>query len=193
MQQNFTLCNILFYMACRYSIFIVNLYITSTTKTVNMKVFCIILLSKFVLLFMFTDNSAYAQTVAIGHVSAEIVESVSASSQAITGFNLKNGNTQNAVAQYEESNLNYENVNLGKFKINSGSDIACNFILKSATLSDGNGNGFILEPSATVSGQSVAQRTYGIQTLQLKGKARLMQGQASGLYQGSYTMVIAYN
>ncbi|BBE16258.1 hypothetical protein AQPE_0395 [Aquipluma nitroreducens] len=96
-------------------------------------------------------------------------------------------------ARSGESNLNYENVNLGKFKINSSSDIACNVILKSATLSDANGNGFIIEPSATVSGQSEAQCTDGNQILQLKGKACFMQGQASGLYQGSYTMVIVYN
>jgi len=157
-----------------------------------MKVLFAILLI-YAILSTYATINICAQTVAIGHVSAEIVESVSASSQAITGFNLKKGNTQSAVAQSGESNLNYENVNLGKFKINSGSDIACNVILKSATLSDANGNGFIIEPSATVSGQSVAPRTDGNQTLQLKGKARLMQGQASGLYQGSYTMVIAYN
>lgn len=157
-----------------------------------MKTLLLILLI-YAILSTYAIRNAYPQTEAIGHVSAEIVESVSASSLAITGFNLKNGNIQGEMAQSEKSNLNYENVNLGKFKINSGSDIACNVILKSAALSDANGNEFILEPSVTISGQSVAQCTEGNQTLRLKGKARLVQGQASGLYQGSYTMVIAYN
>ncbi|MDO9580451.1 MAG: hypothetical protein Q7J06_07775 [Bacteroidales bacterium] len=51
----------------------------------------------------------------------------------------------------------------------------------------------IIEPSATSYGQADAQRTDGNQTLRLTGRARMMQGQASGLYQGSYTMVFAYN
>ncbi|MDO9578959.1 MAG: hypothetical protein Q7J06_00075 [Bacteroidales bacterium] len=46
---------------------------------------------------------------------------------------------------------------------------------------------------ATSYGQADAQRTDGNQTLRLTGRARMMQGQASGLYQGSYTMVFAYN
>lgn len=147
----------------------------------------------YAILSTYAIRNVCAQTVAIGHISAEIVESVSASSHAITGFFLKNGNVQGEMAQSEKGNLNYENVNLGKFKINSGSDIACNVILKSAALSDANGNGFIVEPSATISGQYVEQYTIGIQSLQLKGKARLTLGQTSGLYQGSYTMVFAFN
>ena len=140
---------------------------------------------------MFAMVNVCAQTVAIGHASAEVVESVSATSLAITGFDLKNGS--NLTAQSEPAGWNYENVSLGEIKINSGTSIACNVVMKPATLSDTNGNGFTIEPSATSYGQTDAQRTDGNQTLQLTGRARMMQGQASGLYQGSYTMVFAYN
>ena len=140
---------------------------------------------------MFAMVNVCAQTVAIGHASAEVVESVSASSLAITGFDLKNGS--NLTAQSDPSGWNYENVSLGEIKINSGIGIACNVVMKSATLSDTNGNGFTIEPSAINSAQADAQRTDGNQTLQLTGRVRMMQGQASGLYQGSYTMVFAYN
>ncbi len=142
---------------------------------------------------MFAMVNVFAQTVAIGYVSAEIVESVSASSLAITGFDLKNESNLSAVTRPEQAGWNYENVNLGEIKINSGMGVACNIVMKPATLSDTNGNGFTIEPSATSSGQSDARRTDGNQTLRLTGRARMMQGQASGLYQGSYTMVFAYN
>jgi len=145
------------------------------------------------LLNVFALANVFAQTVAIGHVSAEVVESVSASSLAVTGFDLKNENIRNVVTQAGQVNLNYENVNLGKFKINSGADVACNVVMKSAELSDVNGNQFTIEPSATGFEQSDAQLTDGNQTLQLQGKVLAAQGQASGLYQGSYTMVFAYN
>ena len=147
-----------------------------------MKAFQILLLN-FILLILPGGLNVYAQTVAIGHVSAEVVESISAASQAITGFNLKGGSLLT-----EKGNLNYENVDLGKFKINSGADITCNVMMKPAALSDVNGNALTIEPSVTVS-----KNTDGNQTLQLEGKARLMQDQTSGLYQGSYTMIFAYN
>ncbi|MFA5820280.1 MAG: hypothetical protein WC854_13515 [Bacteroidales bacterium] len=140
---------------------------------------------------MFAMVNVCAQTVAIGYVSAEIVESVSASSLAITGFDMKN--ESNLTAQSEPAGWNYENVSLGEIKINSGMGVACNVVMKPATLSDTNGNGFTIEPSATSYGQADAQRTDGNQTLIMTGRARMMQGQASGLYQGSYTMVFAYN
>ena len=155
-----------------------------------MKVYLAIFLTV-TLQFMFAMVNVCAQTVAIGHVSAEVVESVSASSLAITGFELKN--ESNLTAQSDPSGWNYGNVSLGEIKINSGSGIACNVVMKPATLSDTNGNGFTIEPSAINSAQADAQRTDGNQTLQLTGRVRMMQGQASGLYQGSYTMVFAYN
>ena len=155
-----------------------------------MKTFLAILLTV-TLQFMFAMVNVCAQTVAIGHASAEVVESVSASSLAITGFDLKN--KSNLTAQSDPSGWNYENVNLGEIKINSGSGIACNVVMKPATLSDTDGNDFTIEPSAISSAQADALRTDGNQTLQLTGRARMMQGQASGLYQGSYTMVFAYN
>lgn len=134
-----------------------------------------------------------AQTVAIGHVSAEVVESVSASSLAITGFDIKNESNLAATAQLDQTGWNYENVNLGAIKINSGKDIACNVVMKPAELSDSNGNGFTIEPTAMSANLSDTQRADGNQTLQINGKARMAKGQASGLYQGSYTMVFAYN
>jgi type 1 fimbria pilin len=145
------------------------------------------------ILSMFSISTVGAQTMAVGHVTAEVVESVSASSSAITGFDLKGGNSPALMAQTGNAGFDDENINLGDIKINSGSGVACNIVLKSATLSDGNGNGFILDPSAINTSQARPGRADGNQTLHLKGRAHLMHGQASGLYEGSYTMVFAYN
>ena len=142
---------------------------------------------------LFSIANVCAQTVCVGHVSAEVVEAVSVSSQAVTGFEVNNSSTLAAASQLDSNGLNYENVNLGSIKINSGKDVACNLVMKSAELTDNNGNGFSIEPTALSTNQSDTQRADGNQTLQLNGLARIAQGQASGLYQGSYTMVFAYN
>ncbi|MBK7173157.1 MAG: hypothetical protein IPH84_07975 [Bacteroidales bacterium] len=129
-----------------------------------------------------TFNHVFGQTIAVGHISAEVVEAVSASSSISTDFNLVNLNSARS-----------ENVALGTIELNSGVDVACNLTLKSASLSDQSGNGFTVEPVATYTGARESQRIDGSQTIELAGKALLASNQASGLYQGSYTLVFAYN
>lgn len=128
------------------------------------------------------------QIIAIGHVSAEVIESVSATSKAITSFEI--GTTK---ANGTATNLTSENINLGAITVNSGKDITCNVVLKPATLSDSLGNDFMLEP--TVNNNTLASITQqnGSQTIQLGGKTNMASDQASGLYKGSYTVVFAYN
>jgi hypothetical protein len=131
----------------------------------------------------------FGQTVAMGHISAEVVESVSASSYASTAFELP--------SQYEGSQINNsvlaDNISLGKIQISSGQDVACNLTIKPATLTDKFGNDFSLEPVASYNGSQNSQRIDGAQTIDLAGKALMNSNQASGLYQGSYTLVFAYN
>jgi len=121
------------------------------------------------------------QTVVIGHISAEVIESVSASSQAVTNLAL---NTNSAGTP--------STVNLGALTVNSGSNVAVNVVVNSASLSDSQGNGFTLDPSVNNTLASVAPSS-GSQKLQLNGTANLASDQASGLYQGSYSVVLAYN
>jgi hypothetical protein len=184
--------NRLFFDIYLYSQILIYLFQSENTNKREMKSFLVILLTV-ALQSMFAIVNVCAQTVAVGHVSAEVVESVSASSKAITGFNMKNENNFTLLAQSDPEGRNYENISLGEIKINSGIGIACNVMMKSAALSDINGNGFTIEPSSTSYGQTDAQRTDGNQTLILTGRAHMMQDQESGLYQGSYTMIFAYN
>ncbi len=126
-------------------------------------------------------NLCSGQTVAIGHICAEVIESISASTQAVTDLAIGATSTGGATT-----------VNLGAMTINSGSNVAVNVVMKQATVTDSVGNGFTLDP--TVSNNELASATSnGSQTIQLNGTANLAADQASGVYQGSYTIVFAYN
>jgi hypothetical protein len=141
---------------------------------------------------LFISNIS-GQTVAVGHISAEIVEAVSASSSASTNLELGSCNSRFNNSTYENSALILESVKLGSIYISSGLNVACNLTLKSASLVDEKGNGFSIEPVANVSGTPESSRIDGSQTIELAGMARLSADQASGLYHGSYTLVFAYN
>lgn len=129
-----------------------------------------------------------AQVVAVGRVFAEVVESVSAASATITDFEL-------VKADYEAAgdNLAPEMLNLGAITINTGKNITCNIVLTQASLSDEAGNNFTIDTSVKNYTASAPVSTNGIQTIKLGATPALSEGQASGLYEGSYTVIFAYN
>lgn len=137
--------------------------------------------------FTLGGTKVNGQVVAIGHVFAEVVESVSAASATISNFEL--AKATNDIS----ANLTSEKLNLGTITLNSGKDITCNVVLKPAALSDSQGNGFTIEPAVTNNLLAAAARANGSQTIQLGGTTNRTSSQASGLYEGSYTVVFAYN
>lgn len=136
----------------------------------------------------FVGTKANAQVVAIGHVYAEIVESVSAASAAITEFELAKKSAQDL-----SSNLTAETLDLGAITIYSGKDVTCNVVLKQAAMTDSQGNGFTIDPAVQNNLFASATRSNGSQTIQLGGTTNRTNNQAAGLYEGSYTVVFAYN
>jgi hypothetical protein len=132
------------------------------------------------------------QTIAVGHVSAEVVEAVSASSSASTSLELSYDNSK-LIGTNDNSTLILESVKLGSIHISAGQNVACNLTVKPANLVDERGNDFSLEPIADASGMPESSRIDGSRTIELEGMARLNTNQASGLYHGSYTLVFAYN
>lgn len=128
---------------------------------------------------LMTCNS---QTVAIGHICAEVIESVSASSQAVTSLAV---GTANAVGS--------KALDLGAMTVNSGTNSTVGVVIKQASLSDTNGNGFTIAPFLSDNSLASSGSSNGSQVLHLNGTANLAPDQASGLYQGSYTVVFAYN
>ena len=133
------------------------------------------------------------QVVALGHVSAEVVEAVGASSSVSANFELNSSNSLENNKINDNKAMMADNFSLGSIQISSGQNIACNLTVKSATLIDGKGNDFSLETVANFSGRQDSKRVDGSQTIELAGIARLNSHQASGLYHGSYSLVFAYN
>ncbi len=134
------------------------------------------------------SNQSTAQTVVFGHLSAEVIESVSAPSPiaaTISSFNLTvpNSNSSSTAAA----------INLGSLKVNSGTNVSVNVILNSTKLSDSHGNGFTLNPGFMNNTTLPVAQTNGIQNIQLYATANLDSNQPSGLYSGSYIVVLAYN
>jgi len=138
-------------------------------------------------------QEAAAQTVAIGHITAEVVESVSASSRILSNFNLDNVSNGTNTMKMSPSKMNTRRVEMGDVELKSGNSIACNVMMKAATLTDDRGDQFTIEPTTSLSGRQDTNRADGSQNLHLTGKAMMDQNQANGLYQGSYTMIFAYN
>lgn len=132
---------------------------------------------------------AGSQTIATGHISAEVVESVSATSYASTDFVINNAELTSDM----NGIISAENIKMGTIRINSGPNVACNVTLKPALLFDENGNGFLLETSAYNPEETDKQRVDGIKNIEILGRVSLESCQAKGLYQGSYTLVFAYN
>jgi hypothetical protein len=165
-------------------------YPTMKSFTQIHKVFAIATSILFVGFMSFRE--AAAQTVAIGHVSAEVVEAVSASARMLVDLSLTNV-TNGDLTVNMSSRMNTRNVEMGEIAINSGQKVACNVLLKSATVTDERGNQFVLEPTASISGNQDTNRADGSQNLKLTGRAMIAQNQQNGLYQGSYTMIFAYN
>ena len=159
-------------------------------KSIAMKTLLILIFAA-VFTLLFAEPKVSSQTIAIGHVTAEVIESVSAASNAITSFELATIAESDA-RELEQSYLTSENVNLGAITLHSGKNISCNVVVKTASLFDAAGNGFTLEP-AVKNDSYVSAAADGSQTIQLEGKTNRSGNQASGLYQGSYTVVFAYN
>lgn len=133
------------------------------------------------------------QSVAFGHVSAEVLEEVSAVSKANTAFNLKNNNVNANLAVSGQLSLDPGSLDLGSLTINAGKSIACQVMVQPAKLSDSKGHGFVIEPSIKTNSPEELPLTEGAQTLQINGRARLLKSQATGLYKGTYTIVLAFN
>ena len=108
-------------------------------------------------------------------------------------FNLASVSNGSHTMQMSASRMNTERLDMGEVELNSGRSIACNVMMKASTLSDNRGNQFTIEPTTSFAGNQDTNRADGSQNIHLTGKAMLDQNQANGLYQGSYTMIFAYN
>jgi|WetSurMetagenome_2_1015567.scaffolds.fasta_scaffold118004_2 hypothetical protein len=143
------------------------------------------LITSFVFFTVILFWSGTGQTVAIGHVTAEVVESVSASSHIMTNFSIQSNTNP--------SMMNTRKVDIGDIAVASGQNVSCNVIIKPAVMSNESGSKFVIEPNTTLSGRKDTSRADGSQSIHVTGTAMIGQDQVNGQYNGSYTMVFAYN
>lgn len=123
-----------------------------------------------------------AQNTAIGHVSAEIVEAVSVSSNTVVNHTIDS-----------HSSSSQANLSLGNMSVRSGNSVSCNIVIKPATVSSEDGKSFKISPTTENRYFSEAFTTNGSRTLALRGNVDLSDKPAADEYKGSYTIVFAYN
>ncbi|MPN60634.1 hypothetical protein SDC9_208363 [bioreactor metagenome] len=146
-----------------------------------MKIFTIAILTTLAFL-MSAIVSLSAQSTVVGHVSAEIVEAISVSSNTIIDHTVNS------------HSLSYKaNLSLGNMSIKSGSYVSCNIVIKPATASSENGESFKISPTTESQYISKAFTTNGNRTLALRGDVDLSDNPAAGAYKGSYSVIFAYN
>jgi len=133
-------------------------------------------MKKFYILFIisilfFSNKIIHAQVIAIGHICAEVIESVSIGSSAITDLIIDRNSTN-------------PTINMGKVTINSSNNVVTNVLVKQATITNGQQT-FSITPSTdtTISGSK---------TIDITGTTNLTSD-VSGNYQGLYAMTIVYN
>ena len=116
-----------------------------------------------------------AQSMVTGHATAEIIEAVTLTSDAVTELSYTQGET----------------MNLGAISVGTGSkDITCDIILEGGLISSEDGSSFTLQP--TVSYKSITG-SQGPKKVALSGSTSSHHSIGSGTYSGSYTVVMAYN
>lgn len=133
-----------------------------------MKKFYILLI---ISILFFSNKIIHAQVVAIGHICAEVIESVSIGSSAITDLVINRNSTNSTI-------------DMGKVTISSSNNVVTNVLINQATITNGQQT-FSITPSTdtTISGSK---------TIDITGTTNLTSD-VSGNYQGLYAMTVVYN
>jgi len=125
--------------------------------------------------------SLNAQVVVTGHATAEIVEAVSATS-----------GTNNLLSL--QQNATTENLDLGSFTLNGGSNAICSVVVNSGLLTGQNGNSVNFTADANLTNNTGVMGNNGSQVFNFKGAADSeILSQNDNNYEGQYNVVFAYN
>jgi hypothetical protein len=125
-------------------------------------------------------SKGLAQTTVTGHVFAEVVESVSASSYSQSSVTIKRNQTKG--------------IDFGQIEIKSGASASCSLILGRALLTSNNNQQIAMETSAYSNQSLESNAINGIQSINLQclpGDSRL--DLAATEYTGNINIVLAYN
>jgi hypothetical protein len=134
----------------------------------------------YLVLFILTTATLSAQTTVTGHVFAEVVESVSASTYSQSSFTIQRNQTQG--------------VDFGQIEIKSAESASCSLILGKAILTSNNNQKISLETSALNTQNRGTNEINGSQFISLQchpGKSS--QDHSVSEYTGNINIILAYN
>ena len=125
-------------------------------------------------------TTGYAQTTVTGHVFAEVVESVSASTQTQSSFNFQRNQTSA--------------IDFGQIEIKSAASASCSLILGKANLTSNFQERIALETSASSTSGMQGNAINGYQSINLQYQPdENMLDQSASQYTGDINIVLAYN
>lgn len=137
------------------------------------------IITLFSALFLFTVTSA--QVTVTGHVCAEVVEAVSATS-----------GTNNLLSL--QHNATPDNLDLGSFTLSGGSNAICSVVVNSTQLTGDHGNTVNFNANAGLSNNTGVLDKRGTQVFNFKGDAgKDIMNSHDKNYAGQYNVVFAYN
>jgi hypothetical protein len=127
-----------------------------------------------------TTTKVFTQTVVTGHVFAEVVESVSASTYSQASITIQRNQT--------------EGIDFGKIEIKSAESAMCSLILSKANLTGNNLEQISMEASVVNFQDMQENAINGSQSITLKCQPdRNMLDQTASTYMGDINIVLAYN
>lgn len=132
------------------------------------------------LILAVTTATGFAQTSVTGHVFAEVVESVSASSYSQSSFTIQKNQTAG--------------IDFGKIDIKSAASASCSLILGNAILTSNTNQQIAMVTSAYSNQNLEANAINGIQSISLQCHPLESElDQNASKYTGNVNIVLAYN
>lgn len=127
-----------------------------------------------------TVADGYAQTIVSGHVFAEVVESVSASSYSQSSFTIQRNQT--------------EVFDFGQIEIKSAASASCSLLLGTANLRSNNNHQISMQTSANSTQSMLGSAINGNQSISLQCHPDKNEMDINALhYRGDINIVLAYN
>lgn len=131
-------------------------------------------------IFSVTANIVFAQTTVTGHVFAEVVESVSASSYSQSSFTIQRNQA--------------EGIDFGQIEIKSAESASCTLILGSANLTSNTNQQIAMQTSAYSSQSMLGNTINGARSISLQCHPDESEIDITALqYSGDINIVLAYN
>lgn len=160
-----------------------------------MKTLCVFITAVSLLLFIII-TPVYCQVVVTGHISAEIVESISARSPESVILNIRSEmkSADNRTISSNKSNLNVGSIDLGNFRIHNHNNTIYDFVGEQSALFNNRGDRLIVNPY--VDDLFLFNLEPGINTVPIKGKTIFPDNTplaVPDMYKGNYKLMIAYN